>query len=331
MQTNSLRNEYISRINKVLDYIENNLDKELNLEQIAAIGNFSPFHFHRVFRSIVNETLYQFISRLRLERAAAKLLENKDKPVSDIAYDCGFSSPATFARAFKEYYNTSASEWRSGGYKNHSKISKKDSNFCKEDGNFSKLSGSSSDYFCIELISSFPKMKWSIEMMPNSELKAQVEVRNVEEMTVAYIRHIGPYAGDSSLFQKLFEQLCRWAGPKGLIRFPETKMMSIYHDNPEITDDDKLRLSVCMTVPKDTKVDNGIGLMTIPATKYAIAHFEILPSQYGDAWNAVYGGWMPDSSYQPDDGPCFELYLNDPKQHPEGKHIVDIYAPVKPL
>jgi AraC family transcriptional regulator len=108
-------------------------------------------------------------------------------------------------------------------------------------------------------------------------------------------------------------------------------MITIYHDNPDITDDDKLRISIGMSVPADTPTDGEIGKMTIPAGKFAVAHFEISPDQYGEAWNMVYGEWMPESGYQPDDRLCYELYLNDPEQHPEHKHIVDIYAPVKPL
>ena len=46
--------------------------------------------------------------------------------------------------------------------------------------------------------------------------------------------------------------------------------------------------------------------------------------------DAVYAGWRPDSGFQPDDRPCFEIYHNDPRQHPEGKGIVDIGIPVKP-
>jgi AraC family transcriptional regulator len=331
VKSNSIRREYLSRINRVLDFIENNIDKELNLEQLAEIGNFSPFHFHRVFSSVVNETLYKFIQRVRLERAAWKLLDNKEIPVADIAYDHGFSSPAVFARAFKDYYNMSATDWRMGGYLKYSKKGKAERNLCNTVSNNDKETGLSTPYFCIELINNYPESMWSVEMRSETKLTANVEVKEVGEMTVAYIRHIGPYAGDEALFQRLFGKLFQWAGPRGLIRFPETKSICIYHDNPDITEEDKLRLSVCITVPKDTKVDGEVNLMTIPAAKYAIGHFEIFSSQYGDAWQAVYGGWMPESGYQPDDGPCFEMYLNDPKQHPEGKHIVDIYAPVKPL
>ena len=168
-------------------------------------------------------------------------------------------------------------------------------------------------------------------MKNNKELKTNVEVKDVPEMHVAYIRHIGPYAGDEQLFGNLFNRLYSWAGPRGLLRFPDTKPITIYHDNPDITDETKLRTDVCITVPADAKVDGEIGKATIPAGKCAIAHFEINLDQYGDAWNAVYGGWLPESGYQPDDRPCFELYLGDPKEHPEGKHTVDIYAPVKPL
>ncbi|MBN2395127.1 MAG: GyrI-like domain-containing protein [Candidatus Atribacteria bacterium] len=50
-----------------------------------------------------------------------------------------------------------------------------------------------------------------------------------------------------------------------------------------------------------------------------------------NAWNAVFGGWLPESGYQPDDGPCYEFYHNNPEEHTEHKHIIDICVPVKPL
>lgn len=65
--------------------------------------------------------------------------------------------------------------------------------------------------------------------------------------------------------------------------------------------------------------------------EYAVAHFEIRIDQFGDEWKAVFGGWLPESGYQPADGPCFEHCLNDPSEHPQGLAIVDICVPVKPL
>ena len=71
--------------------------------------------------------------------------------------------------------------------------------------------------------------------------------------------------------------------------------------------------------------------MKIDGGQYAVARFELATNEYPDAWNAVYGGWLPESGYQPKDGPPLEIYRNEPGQHPEGKCIVDICVPVKPL
>jgi AraC family transcriptional regulator len=323
---NFLREEYTARINRVIDYIEANIGKDLSLAELAGVALFSPFHFHRIFSAMVGETLNGFIWRIRVEKAADRLINNPRKSVTEIAFECGFSGSSTFARAFREAFHMSARQWRSGGFLQDSKAGKTDSKEGQAVRNVRK------DFDVqVYYTENMNKQLWRVEMKPNKELIASVEVKDIADIHVAYIRHIGPYAGDQQLFGNLFNRLCTWAGPRGLLRFPETKFVTIYYDNPEITDENKLRTDVCITVPADTQVDGEVGKATIPAGKYAIAHFEINPERYGDAWNAVYGGWLPESGYQPDDRPCFELYLNNPEEHPEGKHIVDIYVAVRPL
>ena len=71
--------------------------------------------------------------------------------------------------------------------------------------------------------------------------------------------------------------------------------------------------------------------MTISGGTYAVASFELAPDEYEEAWDLVFGDWLSQSGYQPDEGLCFELYKNDPKEHPEHKCLVDICVPVKPL
>ena len=320
-----LREEYVSRINSVIDYIEANLDTNLSLENIAAVANFSQFHFHRIFHAMVGETLSQFIQRIRLEKAATLLINNPKKSITEIALECGFSGSATFARAFRDAFHMTATEWRSGGHSKHR-------NICKTVGKESQAHGKiRKDFYDLSLYidNRNQNMIWRIKMKDKSQI--QVEVKDMPELHVAYIRHTGPYQGDSGLFEDLFNRLMRWAGPRGLLRFPETMMLSVYHDDPHITDDDKLRTSVCITVPEDTPVDGEVGKMTIPGGKFAAARFELTTDEYSDAWDTVFGVWLPESGYQPDDRLCYELYLNDPKQHPEGKCIVDICIPVKPL
>ena len=165
----------------------------------------------------------------------------------------------------------------------------------------------------------------------NDQLPVDVEVKDLPERNVAYVRHIGPYAGQAEVFDGLFGRLMQWAGPRGLVGGPNAQIMSVYHDDPEITDEDKLRVDACITVPEGTPVDGEVGQMKVPGGKFAVAHFELNPDQYAEAWTALMGGWMPQSGYQPDDRVCYEWYRNDPKQHPEGKCVVDICVPVRPL
>ena len=166
--------------------------------------------------------------------------------------------------------------------------------------------------------------------MPNRK-DAAIEVKSMPEHHVAYVRHIGPYAGDPALFESLFTRLMAWAGPRDLLQFPETRIICVYHDDPEITEEEKLRTSACITVPKDTPVDGEVGYMTVPGGKFAVARFELAQDEYEEAWKLVFGTWLPESGFQPDDRLCYELYHNDPKDHPENKCIVDICVPVRPL
>lgn len=310
-----MREEYVFRINRVIDYIEKNIDQDVSLKTLSEVACFSPYHFHRIFSALVNETLNQFIQRVRLEKAAGQLISYPKKPVTYIAAECGFSSSATFARAFKNHFKVSASQWREENSKN-----------CKTDSNERQASLTTSYYIDYSL----SRQSGSNHMTTNESMN--VEVKDVPDINVAYLRHIGPYKGNAELFKGMFTKLMTWAVPRGLIKFPETMMLSVYHDNPNITEEDRLRLSVCISVPKGTDVDGDVGLMTLPGGTYAIAHFEIAGSEgYEEAWTSIYRDWLPDSGYQPADGVCFESYLNNPEEHPEGKHIVDIFVPVTPL
>ena len=166
------------------------------------------------------------------------------------------------------------------------------------------------------------------------KLNPEAKVVNRPETTIAYIRHIGPYAGDTDLFKNLFGRLYQWAAPRGLacMDHPETAaQIVIYHDDPAVTEPEKLRLSVGITISPDTEISGEIGKMTIPGGDYVQAHFVLGPQDFGEAWGWVCGGWMPSSGYQPGDGLCFEQYAYDEEAQKEGKFDVTICVPVKPM
>lgn len=313
-----LRREYVARINRVTDYIRAHLNGDLCLDTLARVANFSPYHFHRIFRGMIGETLNTFIRRIRAETAAMKLINNPKMTITSIAMHCGFSSSAAFAREFKIFFGMSASQFRDGGPQSLRKIREADSKIDQSVSKNGKDTILASSY-TEDVIQTLRRRTRMIEM--------NVEVKELPELHVAYIRHIGPYPG----IAKAIEKLMKWAGPHGLINFPETTLLGVYHDNPEITEESKLRSSACITVPESTPVDGEVGKMTIPGGLFAVAHVEINEDQYGEAWDKLMGEWFPESGYQPDDRMCYEVYLNDPEQHPKGKHIVDICEPVRPL
>jgi len=159
------------------------------------------------------------------------------------------------------------------------------------------------------------------------ELNKGVEVQELPQTTVAYVRHTGPYKGNEKLFEELYGVLFKWAGARGLTDQEGLKTFNIYHDDPEVTDESNLRLSVGLSVPPDTKVDGQIGKMELDKGRYAIARFELSPMDYEKAWSWLFGEWFPSSGFQPGDGPCFEMC----GEMSGSLHKVDICVPVKPM
>ena len=155
----------------------------------------------------------------------------------------------------------------------------------------------------------------------------EVRVAELPAFTVAYVRHVGPYAGDAGLFARLFGRLGQWAGPRGLIG-KDTRWLAMYHDDPEITAPEKLRVSACLSVPAGTQGERDVSVMEIPAGKSAVARFTLDRSEYAAAWNWLMGAWLPASGYQPDDRPCYEVYLSQPE---DPVQRVDIVQPLKVL
>lgn len=315
--------EYAARVHAVMDYVEGHLADELTLDELAQVAGFSKFHFHRIFYAQTGETLFGFIMRLRLERGARLLISNPGMMVTEAALEAGFANSSSFARSFRQQFGVSPSQWRAAANKPNSNLGIIKGNRQTIDRNQGQSDSAAKVY--IEYAAHI--QTWRYVMTTQTRT---VEVKEIPEWTVAYVRYVGPYAGDGNLFQSLNDKLYKWAGARGLIRFPETQCLTIYHDSPEITEEEKLRVSVCLTVPADTQVDGDIGKMTLSPGKYACARFHLGAEDYSEAWDWVYRCWLPESGYTPDDKPCFEWYHGTGPDE-EGKSTVDICIPVKPL
>src|SRR5687768_13031028 len=102
---------------QLLHDIQGRLDGDVSLTAIAARAGWSPFHFHRAFRRVTGETPKQYTQRLRLERAAARLVTGAEAIVA-IAADAGFASHEVFTRAFRRQFGRTPAGYRAEALKN---------------------------------------------------------------------------------------------------------------------------------------------------------------------------------------------------------------------
>lgn len=99
---------------KIISYIEDNLDEDLTLDRISDVFNYSKFYIARIFSEHTGRTLYKYIQGRRLTEAARDLVET-DKTVLDIAYEAHYSSPQAFSLAFHQVYQCSPLIYRKNG------------------------------------------------------------------------------------------------------------------------------------------------------------------------------------------------------------------------
>lgn len=101
----------IKRIEEIIVYINENIEKKLSLKQIAAKQDINLYYLSHFFKKKTGISFQEYINIKRLERAT-KLLINTDNKVTDIVFKCGFSSTNYFNRIFKEKYNCTPTEYR---------------------------------------------------------------------------------------------------------------------------------------------------------------------------------------------------------------------------
>lgn len=104
-QKEHTQNEYHKSINKVLDYINEHLNKKPDLNTLSQIANVSPFHFHRIFKAIIGENLGEYVQRLRLEYVAGQL-KTTELSLSTLAEKTGYNTEQALSKAFKKHFGT---------------------------------------------------------------------------------------------------------------------------------------------------------------------------------------------------------------------------------
>ena len=108
------RASYERRFQRVIDYVHENLERELDLMQLAEIACMSPYHWHRIYQSFYGESLAATVKRLRLQRAAG-LLAKTEQSIDLIARACGYPNLQSFTRIFSNVYGMPPAKYRKQG------------------------------------------------------------------------------------------------------------------------------------------------------------------------------------------------------------------------
>jgi len=291
--------DYVARINRSIDYVVAHLHEPLPLEVVAKAAAFSPFHFHRVFKLVMDETLAHFVKRLRLERAVTLMSRADPPPLTRIALDCGFASSSDFSRSFKKHYGTSPSAFDVSAHRDRHR-----------------------DRMLDQLTS--PENRHRLERLPPSPSQPgfDVVIRELPPRTVAYRRVLQPYREGAVL--RASEALVRWAKARGA---EEAQWLGYQWDDPEVVALDKCRYDVAVVLD-DVTPDDEVGRLRFPAmtvAEVALAGTVDLELRVLD-W--LFGVWLPRSSWVPDDQPCFEAWNGLPYTHGTSHVDLRIQLPV---
>ncbi|MDD7887186.1 GyrI-like domain-containing protein [Flavivirga sp. 57AJ16] len=304
-QDEFIEKDYTNRVNLALKYIDNNLDSELSLESISNIALYSPFHFHRIFKALIGETLYAYIIRKRIEKTASILIHKKHISITELSLQYGFSSNASFTRAFKKFYGVSPSAFRKESPNKYSKISQVESKNGQESPIFEK-------YIC----NINNHLNWI-------KMNANIEIKEVPELKFASMTHFGVHG-----IENVFDKLIKWGQAKGLMANSETKMARIFHDSFKITDPDKVRMSICLLTDRPFVLEGEIASGSIKKNKCMVGRFEITPHDFEKSWSSLFI-WMNENGFKKAEGNPFEIYHNDFREHLENKCIVDLHIPIE--
>lgn len=287
-----MNKEYKKRIDRVIQYIESNLDNKISLTEVANVSNFSIYHFHRIFTGIVGETINDYIVRRRLERAVNLLIFKTELSVTQVALDSGFSSSANFSKAIKLHFGFSPSEIRNPEKVKDSKIGKISSKYGK-------------DFHPSDLYPS----RITNEVMNKSNVEdMNIEIKELDSQRVCTLASQRGYEPEA--IYEAWDKLIDWASNNG-IKQDEQKRFAFGFDNPTVTPVDKCRYTASVVIGENIQVKPPFSLSEIPKGKYAVLYFKGSPEETIKAQLSIYSDWLPDSGFEPDNFSMLERYLND--------------------
>ena len=287
----------VARVHRAIDHITLNLHAPLRLEAVAKVACFSPYHFHRVFRAVVGETLRDFVERVRLERALYLMSHGARPKLTDVAIACGFRSSSSFSRSFRARFGVAPRAFDLDAFRQRGKD---------------------------EMLASLPVAGKRVTLAEGANPDGfAVRLRSLPARRVFYQRVLWPFEGDR--VPRAAARFLAWARERGL---EGGQWLGYQWEEPEIVPLHRCRYDVALEVPATAVASEGVGETRF--AKMVVAELDILGPIDLEmrALDWLYGTWLPRSGFVPDHQPVFEAWIGEPFAHGHEHFTLRLQLPV---
>lgn len=281
--------DWLDRMNMAIDYIELNLTDRISYDQAAQIACCSTYHFQRMFSSITDVPLSEYIRRRRLTLAAFELQTSNIK-VIDVALKYGYESPEAFSRAFKKLHGIMPTSARDIGVS----------------------------------LKAFPKMTFSISIKGDTAMNYRIEQRDAFDVFGVYTE---VSVNQETAFDQvpLFFKRCDDDGTTDTInnllgRFDDNFTISALYDYSETS----FKYMLCNFLPKGLSIPPRFTKLSVPASTWVI--FDAPEFEMQSIWKRIFSEWFPTSEFEAIEGVQFEMYYGLAR-HQNG--FGEVWIPVK--
>lgn len=207
-------------VNESIDYILRHLNENLTVKDVAGQFHYSEFYFNRLFKAETGESVAAFINRLKMDQSAVDLKTNKDRSITDIGLDYGYT-PSNFSSAFKKSKASSPAQFRKAAN-----------------------TGRIENPFCPERIAVFD---------PYDAYHKKIEVKEIADIAVLYERMIGNYFDIKEKWIKMM------ADYKNYLR-DDAWMIERFYSDPSITSRESCICDLCISVDKNCALENAVTI-----------------------------------------------------------------------
>ncbi len=288
---------------RVVNEIEVRYGEELTLSSLAQLANFSDFHFHRVFQSIVGWPVMEYVRSRRLFHAACRVADTNEK-LTDIALDCGFGTPETFIRAFRKLYGMTPGEYRKKG---HRPLASDKANV---------LTHRSTPYLGGNHMEFRIMTKPAFDVIGFSIRTRNTDGQNNRDIPAFWQRYLQEKMG-----QPLYEQTT------------STAEYGICDDFD--MDSGEFSYIIGVEAKEGAEVPEGATRRHYPEQTYAVfttpkASHDKFTDSIQSTWVAIFNEWFPQSEYEHAAAAEFEYYDERCWQDRNELLEMDIYIPIQP-